>query len=41
MHAGAKAVKTLPGFRLLITFENGEQRVFDVSPIWITASFVI
>ena len=32
MYIAAKAVKTLPGFRLLITFDNGEQRVFDVSP---------
>ena len=30
MYIGAKAVKALPGFRLLITFENGEERVFDV-----------
>jgi len=30
MYVGAKAVKALPDFRLLITFENGEERVFDV-----------
>jgi len=30
MYIGAKAVKTLSAFRLLITFENGEERVFDV-----------
>jgi len=30
MYIGAKAVKALSDFRLLITFENGEERVFDV-----------
>ena len=30
MYVGAKAVKALPDFRLLITFENGEEKVFDV-----------
>jgi hypothetical protein len=32
MYAGVKEVKPLPDFRLLILFENGERRVFDVSP---------
>lgn len=32
MYIGAKDVKPLPDFRLLITFENGEQRVFNVKP---------
>ena len=32
MYVGAKEVRTLPDFRLLIVFENGERRVFDVSP---------
>lgn len=32
MYPGAKAVKPLPGHRLLITFDNGERRVFDMSP---------
>ncbi|MBI4558183.1 MAG: DUF2442 domain-containing protein [Candidatus Hydrogenedentes bacterium] len=32
MYIGAKAVEPLPGFKLLITFENGEQRVFNVKP---------
>ena len=32
MYIGAKEVKPLSGFRLLITFENQEQRVFDVGP---------
>ena len=32
MYIGAKDVKPLPGFKLLISFENGEQRVFDVTP---------
>ncbi len=30
MYIGAKAVKALSDFRLLITFENGEERVLDV-----------
>jgi len=30
MYVGAKAVEALPDFRLLITFENGEERVFEV-----------
>jgi hypothetical protein len=32
MYIGAKQVKTLPEFRLLITFENGEEKIFDVRP---------
>jgi hypothetical protein len=32
MYIGAREVKPLPDFRLLITFENGEQKVFDVTP---------
>jgi hypothetical protein len=32
MHIGLKAVKPLKDYRLLLTFENGEQRVFDVGP---------
>lgn len=32
MYAGAKEVKTLPDFKLLLIFENGERRLFDVSP---------
>lgn len=32
MYIGAKAVKPLKDYRLLITFENGERRVFDVRP---------
>ena len=31
MYAGAKKVKTLPGFKLLVLFDNGERRVFDLS----------
>jgi hypothetical protein len=27
-----KAVSPLDGFRLLLTFDNGERRVFDVKP---------
>jgi hypothetical protein len=32
MYFGVKYVKPLPDFRLLITFENGEERVFNVEP---------
>ena len=32
MYTGAKDVKTLPDFKLLLVFENGERRLFDVSP---------
>ncbi|MBM4030261.1 MAG: DUF2442 domain-containing protein [Planctomycetes bacterium] len=32
MYAGVKAVKPLAEYRLLLTFDNGEQRVFDVEP---------
>lgn len=32
MYVGVKFVKPLPDFRLLITFENGEEKVFNVEP---------
>jgi hypothetical protein len=32
MYTGAKEVKTLPDFKLLLVFENGEHRLLDVSP---------
>jgi hypothetical protein len=32
MYIGARAVEPLSDFRLLITFENGERRIFDVKP---------
>jgi hypothetical protein len=32
MSLGVKAVKPLKDYRLLLTFEDGEQRVFDVEP---------
>ena len=32
MYVGVKAVRAMPDFQLLITFENGEQRFFDVQP---------
>ncbi len=32
MYAGVKAVKPLEDYRLLLTFDNGEERVFDVEP---------
>ncbi len=30
MYVGATEVKALPGFRLLVLFQNGERRIFDV-----------
>jgi hypothetical protein len=32
MSMGVKQARPLSNFRLLLTFENGEQRVFDVTP---------
>jgi hypothetical protein len=32
VYIGAKEVEALPDFKLLILFENGERRLFDVSP---------
>ncbi len=32
MYSGAKEVKALSDFKLLLVFENGERRLFDVSP---------
>lgn len=32
MYLSVKDVKPLDNYRLLLKFENGEQRIFDVSP---------
>jgi hypothetical protein len=32
MYLGVKSVKPLTGYKLLLTFENNEERIFDVSP---------
>ena len=32
MYRKTKAVEALADYRLLVTYENGEQRVFDVGP---------
>ncbi len=32
MYPGVKKVKALPGFKLQLTFENNEEKVFDVNP---------
>ncbi len=32
MNPYVKAVKALDNYRLALTFENGEQRIFDVKP---------
>lgn len=39
MYTGAKAVKPLERHRFLITFENDEQRIFDVTPYLDTGIF--
>lgn len=32
MYLSVKEVKTLEDYRLLLTFENGEMRIFDMKP---------
>ncbi len=32
MYLSVKSVKPLDGYKLLLTFENNEEKVFDVSP---------
>ncbi len=32
MYRSVKSVKPLDGYKLLIKFENGEEKIFDVSP---------
>ena len=32
MYIGVKAVKPLTNYEILLTFENDEQRIFDVKP---------
>ncbi|MFC2156047.1 DUF2442 domain-containing protein [Acidobacteriota bacterium] len=32
MYPGIKNVKPLSGFKLLLTFENNEEKIFDVNP---------
>lgn len=32
MYPGVKKVKALPGFKLQLTFENNEEKIFDVNP---------
>ena len=39
MLIGVKDVQPLPGHKLLITFENGERRFFDVNPYLDTGIF--
>ena len=33
MYPAVKQVEILDGYRLLLTFDNGEKRVFDVQPL--------
>ena len=39
MYLGITAVEPLPDFQLLLTFENAEQRLFDVKPLLSTGLF--
>lgn len=32
MHPAVKSVKPLDGYRLLLLFANGEEKIFDVAP---------
>lgn len=40
MYLSIKDVKPLDNYNLLLTFENGEQKVFDLSPFLNTGKFV-
>lgn len=39
MYIGVTDVKSMPDYHLLLTFENGEQRIFDVNPYLETGIF--
>jgi hypothetical protein len=39
MYLAVKSVKPLDGYRLLLRFENEEERFFDVSPFLETGQF--
>jgi len=39
MYLSVESVKPLEGYKLLIKFENGEERVFDVCPYLDTGKF--
>jgi len=39
MYLGVKDVKPLPDYKVLLTFENLEKRIFDVSPYLNTGVF--
>jgi hypothetical protein len=39
MYVGVTDVRPLPEYKLLLTFENNEQRVFDVKPYLTTGLF--
>jgi len=32
MYIGVKAVKPMPDYKLFVTFENNEQKIFDMTP---------
>jgi len=40
VYPSVKSVKPLDGYRLLLQFENGEEKVFDVSPYLNIGKFV-
>lgn len=39
MYIGVTAVKPLEGYRLLLTFDNGEQGIFEMTPYLDTGIF--
>jgi len=39
MYVGVKSVEAIEDYRLLLRFENDEQRVFDVTPLLSTGRF--
>ncbi len=39
MYPGVRSVKAAEGYKLIIGFDNGEYRVFDVSPLLSTGRF--
>jgi len=40
MYLGIKSVKALENYELLLEFENGEERIFDLKPYLLLGRFV-
>ncbi len=38
-YPGVTSVEAISGYRLILKFDNGEQRLFDVTPLLITGRF--